>query len=461
MLDRDSQTTRREEAGRVSGFKSNKTGTAYTPRPLSPPRSSVRPGQTGGSLTYTPSPADAGDFVASTPAWTWQTWASRVWGRLMADPAIAFALTIFMTHRLLLFALGALLAPIAPIEPPLGYSLLRDVDPRHWGPAFFLLGPWQRWDTNWYIHIAHWGYSIGDGSTNYPPLYPLAMGFLGRILLDQYMLAGIIISNLAYIVALVYFYRLAERLFPLEAVRRGVLFLATFPTAFFLASAYTESLYLALTLMAFYYAEQKRWLLVAGVLALASITRLQGLVLWVPLAYMYMAQRNWNFRKIGRDGLLLLCAPLTLGLYVAWVYIFLNDFNFNNHLQEIWHVRFAMPWESFLGGLAGFFDFSQSRNLFYNALDLILLVTFICLLIVWLQKGLPVAYFIYSALTIGVFLTRQGTEGFFWMSMNRYLLSVFPVFMLAGQIAPRFLIKFGAGLQAVWAALFVFWMWAG
>ena len=406
------------------------------------------------------SAADAGDTLALS-TWSWQAWLSQLWQRLMADPAIAYSLGIFMTHRLLLFALGASFAAIAPVEPPLGLSLLRDVDPHQWGPGVFLLGPWQRWDTNWYLHIGMYGYSAGDGSTNFPPLYPLMVGVLGRVLLDQYMLAAMLISNLAYIVALVYFYRLTGKLFNTATARRGILFVATFPTAFFLASAYTESLYLALVLAAFYYAEERRWWWVAGLAALASVTRLQGFVLILPLGYMYLEQRRFNWRKIGWDGLALALSSGSLGLYLAYVYLILRDYNFNDHLQEIWHIKFVMPWQSFFSGLFGLFDPNQARNLAYNALDFILMVIFICMIIVWAQKKLPMAYLFYSVLSMVVFLTREGVEGFFWMSMNRYLLSIFPVFMLAGQLAPRFLIKFGVLTQAVWASLFIFWMWAG
>ncbi|HEX2911265.1 MAG TPA: mannosyltransferase family protein [Chloroflexia bacterium] len=446
MGDKDKQLNNRETvSGNINFNRSYAPATNYTVT----------------NLNYSgASAADAGDIVA-TPAWGWQAWASTLWARLMADPAIAFALTVFMTHRLLLFAIGAFLAPIAPIDPPLGISLLRDVDPRHWGPAFFLLGPWQRWDTNWYIHIAHFGYAVGDGTTNFPPLFPAGVGVLGRLLLDQYMLAALLISNFAYIVALVYFYRLTKRLFNEETSRRAILFVATFPTAFFLASGYTESLYLALVLAAFYYGEDRRWYIAAGLSALASITRLQGVVLVVPLAFMYMQQRQFNWRKVGRDGLALALSPATFAIYLVYVYFILGDFNFSNHLQVVWHIKFALPWESFFGGLFGLFDLNYSRNLVYNVLDLILLTLFICLIIIWAQRRLPTAYLLYSVLSVSVFLTREGTDGFFWMSMNRYLLSVFPVFMLAGRIMPRYVLKISAVIQAIWVVLFVFWMWAG
>lgn len=463
MVERDTQANQKGKPATSSIRPANKytTSKGYASPKISNSLKTNRPVQPGSFVSYGQSAADAGEVIVA-PDWSWQNWLETLWKRLTADPAVAFALTVFFTHRLLLFALGAFFAPFVPQVPPLGASLLRDVDPRHWGPAFFLLAPWQRWDTNWYLHIAQWGYAIGDGTTNYPPLYPLGVAVLGRILLEQYMLAAMLISNLAYIFCLVYFYKLCNRLFNIDVTRRAILFLATFPTAFFLLSAYTDSLYLALTLAAFYYAEEKRWWPVIALTVLASLTRLQGIILVAPLGYIYMQHRHWNWRKIDRHGLALAALPpVGLGLYLGYVYFILGDFSFNNHLAVVWHVKFALPWETFFGGLVGFFDPNNTHNLIYNAMDLILLVIFVCLIIIWAQKKLPMAYLIYSVLSMLVFLTRQGVDGFFWMSLNRYVLAIFPVFMLAGAIAPRYLIKVSAFVQAIWAILFVFWMWAG
>ncbi len=400
----------------------------------------------------------------------WQGWFSRLCSRLINDPAIAYAVSIFLTHRLLLSALGAVLAFFAPIEPPLGSALLRDVNPYFGGPSFFLLAPWQRWDTNWYIRIAQLGYDVGNGTTNFPPLYPFLVGVSGRLLVGQYMLAAMIISNLAYVAALTYLYKLTVKKFDESTARRTLLFLAAFPSAFFLAAAYTESLYLLLAVAAFYYAEDKRWYLAAGLAALAGITRIQGVLLVIPLGYLYLEQRKFKWRKLfspanfklfNRDGLALAVSPVLFGLYMLWVFVGVGDHNFGNHLLVIWHIKFAMPWETFFVGLAGFFDPVHTRNMIFNILDLAALTLFISLTIVWWQKKLPFHYFLYATLSMLLYLTRQGTEDFFWMSMNRYVLTVFPGFMLLGKYASPRLLKPAIFLQAVWAVFFIFWMWAG
>jgi len=127
------------------------------------------------------------------------------------------------------------------------------------GVSGYLLGPWQRWDALWYTKIAHFGYDPDDGSTNLFPLYPLMMRGVGQFLGDRFLLAGIIVSNLAFIGGLIYFYRLGEYEIGEAAARRAVTYLAFFPTAFFLLAPYTESLLLLCIIAAFYYARRRSW----------------------------------------------------------------------------------------------------------------------------------------------------------------------------------------------------------
>ena len=53
----------------------------------------------------------------------------------------------------------------------------------------YLVRPWERWDTVWYLKIAEHGYT-DYGSTAFLPLYPLLIRVVGtllggHVLLDQ------------------------------------------------------------------------------------------------------------------------------------------------------------------------------------------------------------------------------------------------------------------------------------
>jgi hypothetical protein len=158
-----------------------------------------------------------------------------------------------------------------------------------------LLGPWQRFDTMHYLRIARQGYeSVADSV--FPPVYPLGMALIGFLFSDFLpvgvgnLLGGLLFSNLACIGLLILLYKITAEEMDEGAARKTVLFLAVFPTSFFLLAGYTESIFILLALGSFWSARKGRFWL-AGLLGfVAALTRLTGWVLVVPLAYEYYRQ---------------------------------------------------------------------------------------------------------------------------------------------------------------------------
>ncbi|MCJ7621462.1 MAG: hypothetical protein MUP64_14720, partial [Anaerolineae bacterium] len=128
----------------------------------------------------------------------------------------------------------------APTSPDDVLRPYQSVKPISGGVAELLLGAWQRFDTLWYLRIAAQGYAPHDGSTVYFPLYPMLIRLLGTLFAGNYLLAALVISNLAFVGVLFCLYRLTERQFGGMGARRSTLYLAIFPTAFFFLAAYTE-----------------------------------------------------------------------------------------------------------------------------------------------------------------------------------------------------------------------------
>src|SRR5262249_20912694 len=135
-----------------------------------------------------------------------------------------------------------------------------------------------RHDGGWYFQIARYGFHYTPGGRDtiaFFPLYPLLMRYVGRSFArspsDLY-LGGIVVSWAAFIVAAVALFELARLDLPRPRAERAVLWMAVFPFAFFFGMVYTESTYLALTVLAFYAFRTRRWLAggVAGALATAS-----------------------------------------------------------------------------------------------------------------------------------------------------------------------------------------------
>ena len=138
---------------------------------------------------------------------------------------------------------------------------------------------WSRWDSGWFVAIAHTGYHAGDGSTAFYPLYPLLIRGLGTVFGGYYVSAGIFISLACCAGSFVLLHRLARARLGEDRAALAVLYVAVFPMALFLQAVYNESLFLLLALACFTFAERGRWAGAATAAGLAMLTRPTGLAL--------------------------------------------------------------------------------------------------------------------------------------------------------------------------------------
>jgi mannosyltransferase PIG-V len=154
-----------------------------------------------------------------------------------------------------------------------------------------------RWDTGWYLAIATGGYRwspevTGQQNVAFFPAYPLLMRMAGRVLRDETLWAGVVISLAAFFAALVYFYRLAREWLDAPAAAVATALLATYPFALFYSAAYTESLFLLAAVAAIYHLRRDE-LVAAGVWGvLAGLTRPNGCLLAIPLALVVVERRR-------------------------------------------------------------------------------------------------------------------------------------------------------------------------
>ncbi|MFB3889502.1 MAG: mannosyltransferase family protein [Candidatus Bathyarchaeia archaeon] len=124
-----------------------------------------------------------------------------------------------------------------------------------------------RWDTAWYAQIALHGYPPGSSPVaqvwNWFPLYPVTMRGVGSVFqiflspTEAVMVAGFLVSNALFFVSLMLFYKLSAVV--LGSRRLAVaasIFFCFWPGALFYSAAYSESLFMALALGAFYFLEK-------------------------------------------------------------------------------------------------------------------------------------------------------------------------------------------------------------
>ena len=214
-------------------------------------------------------------------------------------------------------------------------------------PIYTLWNSWHHWDTGHYLIIATRGYDVYY-RTAFFPLYPL-LERVGMVFThNNPFTAGLLISNIAGLLMLMVLYRLVKEDFDQERAFRTVLYLSVFPTAFFFASAYNESLFLCLSLLSFYEMRHGRWWLAGLFGFLAGLTRPVALFLLIPFCYEYLLQHQFRLKAIRFDIVSGALIPASIGLFALYCYYLFNDPLAFSHAQTYWNHVLHVPWYAML-----------------------------------------------------------------------------------------------------------------
>jgi hypothetical protein len=384
--------------------------------------------------------------------------------RLLGRPEVATAVGALVASRLLVLAVG--------VAAFLAFPLSADRRFDHGGltqsfgdAGNALAAPVVRWDSNWYVDIAGHGYRHESVEPAFFPLYPLLMRGLGE-LTGSLVVAGLAISLAAFLVALLLLARLTALELDPASGRRAVVLLCFFPVALFFSAVYTESLFLALELGAFYAARTGRWGW-AGVLgALGSATRNTGALLVVALAVLYLygpradrepdaapptpepdaapptPGRGWRARirpryRLRPDALWLALVPAGLAAYLVYMQLHFGDWLAPLHAQEHFRRSFEGPlsalwlgagkaWDGLGTILGGGGLGAPARKIAQFALAVLALGA-----AGGVVRRLPAAYGAYTLVALVAILSFPYPPGPL-ASSARYIAVVFPLFMWLG-----------------------------
>lgn len=234
-------------------------------------------------------------------------------------------LIYFLTWRMLLFVIAFISAFFIPTFAntfPYVDRVLTVTNLPNW------LWGFANFDGVHYLRIAQNGYTA-QFTQAFFPLFPLLINIfniLPRFGVDQSMfvdpsffITGLFLSNVLFIIALYYFYKLVEIDFDSKIAKISVIFLLVFPTSFFFASIYTESLFLLLTVLSIYLIRKNKFLIAALLIALATATKVIGIFL-VPLYFIECFKSKNRINYI--YGIL---TPLGLIAYMYYLAINFND----------------------------------------------------------------------------------------------------------------------------------------
>ncbi len=453
------------------------------------------------------SPGQAGPYSAAPPpllgsreriapfrsprrlrTWKWLT-------RLRADPARMAAVreswrALWMS-RLLVWVAGVGTVATLGFGPTRGAFNPPGVTRGFGWLGDLLAAPVARWDSAWYLVIAHYGYRPELGSYTaardaFFPLYPLGLRALSD-LGPPAIVAGVLFSLAAFALALYGIHRLttlelagSARAGSREIAGLAVLVTALAPMAFYFSAVYSESLYLALSVGLFLCARRGRWAWAGALGAFAVASRSTGLVLVLPALMLYLygpredrspdfarerspdppgarrARAIRSFRrwlqaarpryKLRADVLWLALLPGGLGLYMAYLGLSGGDTLAPFHAQGVWGRHFAGPYVGVWDGMRAAFEgarqllSAQRAHIYYpiapgspfvsaghNLMLLAFLLAAIPLFVIALRV-LPLAYGVYAIAALALPLSYPVAAQPL-MSLPRFLLVLFPLSM--------------------------------
>lgn len=308
---------------------------------------------------------------------------------------------------------------------------LRAASPGTWLEQRFV---W--WDSLHFVRIAELGYlppGLPCCDQAYFPGYPLLIRLVMPVVGGDAAVAALVVTAVAGVAAVILLWRwVSDELGP-EAARTAVIVLSVAPYGLFLSAAYSESLFLALSVGAWWAAGRRRWWLAGLVAGGAALVRVNGLFLLAGLAVMYVVQLRADGRRRPRLDVLALLVPVAAVL--AWVGYLAAITGSANAWQEAqargWSRSTAWPWQGLLAGWRSIHTASTQDLVVSRWADLLFTVAGLALLAVLLaRRRWPEAT--YVGISVGVLVCST-----LIVSAPRYALTWFPAYPLLAETFQR------------------------
>jgi hypothetical protein len=298
----------------------------------------------------------------------------------------------------------------------------------------FWVDIWSRWDAKWYLSIIEEGYHAPAAltqqinNTAFYPFYPYlikALSFLipsAWLSRSVYLVIGILLSNLAFLLASVLLYRFVMTWTSDETRARHTLeYLFAFPTSFIFSCFYTESTYFLLSIGSVIAASKHKWLIASLLGSCLAVTRPQGFLILIPLLWYVMAAFQWKVKALRLNIAWFGLIPAIVALHFWRLYFITGNF---------WAPILSMAAWGRGGSLLQ--DIQQMLVVpnadVFKIEALIWLMFFIITL--WGVKRLPSPGL--SIYTLAMLLMPVSTGSV--TSVARYLLVIFPLFILLSDL---------------------------
>lgn len=355
-----------------------------------------------------------------------------------SDPRLLDLLALYLAIKAALLVVALLGSQLLPFNWSLyNANLWLDIQGL---PAWFR--PFNTWDTQHYLLLAQRGYGVNPMSNAFYPLFPYLIKAFTPIFFGRPLIAAYVVSNLFSLLVPVYMYKLCCLHWTNEQAYRSTILLLAFPTAFYLSVAYTESLYLSICLMAFYYVFKGDIVKSSVLCFLLPLVRSQGLLLVAPLGILFLQavfqgkdSPGVNFMRASRTLLPpVLASVLGMLAYFGFCRWQMGGYFDGLTAQRLWIAQNSLA-NMFLPTrwfMANFVNISLQLHGYTNSVIDRAAFVLCAPILIGVYRTQNRALFVYAALTLLV-PAMSGT----FMSYTRSLLVVFPLFIYLGARVRR------------------------
>jgi hypothetical protein len=322
-----------------------------------------------------------------------------------------------------------------------------------------------RYDAGWYNQIATGGYAYAAGGRNnlaFFPLYPMLMRWGGWLLggeQQDFYFAGIIVSWVAFAIAMPLVYRLARLDLPHDSAVRAVGYAAVFPSAYFFGVIYSESLFYLGLVGAVLALRTRNWVWAAVAGSVMTATRVNGIMFIPALALMAWHQAGGSSAGRVKAALAVVGASGGFLAYCFYNYLLSGDPFAWYHAITHWGYQ---PGGNPAAGLVAiaqalatrFYQYLATEHMApYDTLNAgLTIAVLVSAPLVWRRFGLAYA----SIIGLGLILPLSSGQ---FEGLGRYCSVLFPVPILLasfqGETRHLGLIAGSAMLYALGLALFV------
>ncbi|AKM82188.1 TPA: hypothetical protein DD449_03720 [Candidatus Berkelbacteria bacterium] len=314
------------------------------------------------------------------------------------------------------------------IAPANGNYLIKEIHPA--------ISMWLVYDYGWFKDIVAKSYDFSRHSMAFFPLWPATIWLFSKIFyfVNTHIIA-FVLANLITLADCWIFYKLVQLDYDKDTAYRSVKYFLFFPMSLFLASAYSEPLFLLGVLSSFYFIRKQQYLLSGFGGIIASASRLVGSIMLLPLVIEVIKQKitkeNW-WKTLG-----ILIAPLGLLGYMYFLKTnygdclgFLHAYQNSDWNRGYGYNAFNLFWND-IKIIFSFHGFGPSKD-YVDAMMTTGSVLVMLTVLLSNIKKIRLSYFVYAILIMLVPLFSNSLD-----SLNRYVLPIFPFFMVLGILGRR------------------------